>query len=211
MQKINLDLLDAAEPRGFEQLSPATPSEGPRSPRSIMRYNMMVCALLVLLPPVLAFGGLELVRMLDEQTEASLRSVTTVRHAAPAATRGLIEPTMEEVRPATLLQPHARAAGPSVAPPLHACKPRTGARHVRPLRPVCDAGAPHRARHLRRLPCVGGLIVLALRATWKFLLFTTVSRYLWLSCTHRAAFAFFRSLRVVAPLYCIWVGALAAC
>ena len=76
-----------------------------------MRHNMVVCALLVLLPPFLAFGGLELVRMLDEQTEASLRSVTTVRHDAPAATRVVIEPTMEEVRPATLLQPHARAAG----------------------------------------------------------------------------------------------------
>ena len=115
MQKINLDLVDAAEPRGFEQLSPATPSEGPRSlkawERDIMRYNMVVCALLVLLPPVLAFGALELVRMLDEQTEASLRSVTTVRHDAPAATRVVIEPTMEEVRPATLMQPHALAAG----------------------------------------------------------------------------------------------------
>ena len=111
MQKINLDLVDAAEPRGFEQLSPATPSSLKAWERDIMRYNMVVCALLVLLPPVLAFGGLELVRMLDEQTEASLRSVTTVRHDAPAATRVVIEPTMEEVRPATLMQPHALAAG----------------------------------------------------------------------------------------------------
>lgn len=128
MQKINLDLLDTAaqpkpttQPRGFEQpatdfttgsshvfppslsnlFSPATPSEGSRSPRDILQYNTLVCALLVLLPVALAFGGLELVYMLDQQAEANLRSIITVQHAAPAATRQVLQPTatMEEVQP----------------------------------------------------------------------------------------------------------------
>ena len=129
MQKINLDLLDTAarprtQPRGFEQpatdfttgsshvfppslsnlFSPATPSEGSRSPRDILQYNTLVCALLVLLPVALAFGGLELVYMLDQQAEASLRSIITVQHATP--TRQVLQPTatMEEVQPATFLQ-----------------------------------------------------------------------------------------------------------
>jgi len=125
MQKINLDLLDTAarpsaseQPRGFEQpendfttgsshvfppslsnlFSPTTPSEGARSPRDILQYNTMVCALLVLLPVALAFGGLELVYMLDQQAEASLRSIITIQHAAPAAMREVLQPTatMEE-------------------------------------------------------------------------------------------------------------------
>ena len=134
MQKINLDLLDTAarpsaseQPRGFEQpendfttgsshvfppslsnlFSPTTPSEGSRSPRDILQYNTMVCALLVLLPVALAFGGLELVYMLDQQAEASLRSIITIQHAAPAAMREVLQPTatIEEVHSATLLQP----------------------------------------------------------------------------------------------------------
>ena len=55
--------------------------------------------------------------------------------------------------------------------------------------------------------------MLALRATWKFLLFTTVSRYpmrygLYARpCRVRV----FRFVRVVARLCCIWIGALARC
>ena len=186
MQKINLDLLDTAarpsaseQPRGFEQpendfttgsshvfppslsnlFSPTTPSEGARSPRDILQYNTMVCALLVLLPVALAFGGLELVYMLDQQAEASLRSIITIQHAAPAAMREVLQPTatMEEVHSATLLKPHTL-----VATPLHSRTqiPRAGARNVRPLPPVSDVGAPHRAGPFRPLPCVGRSLIL---------------------------------------------------
>jgi hypothetical protein len=137
MQKINLDLLPttAEQPRGFEQrdndfttgsshvfppslsnlFSPATPSEGSRLPRDILQYNTAVCAILVLLPVALAFGGLELVYMLDQQAESSLHSTITIQHAAPAAMREVLQPTatMDEVQPATLLQPRTASA------PLH--------------------------------------------------------------------------------------------
>ena len=83
--------------------SPTTPSEGSRSAGSkdIVKYNTMVCALLVLFPVALAFGGLELAYMLDQQAEASLRSIVTIQHARPTA-REVFQPTaaMEEVHSA---------------------------------------------------------------------------------------------------------------
>lgn len=145
MQKINLDLLPttAEQPRGFEQrdndfttgsshvfppslsnlFSPATPSEGSRLPRDILQYNTAVCAILVLLPVALAFGGLELVYMLDQQAESSLHSTITIQHAAPAAMREVLQPTatMDEVQPATLLQPHTLARLECASPLSHAC------------------------------------------------------------------------------------------
>ena len=178
MQKINLDLLPttAEQPRGFEQrdndfttgsshvfppslsnlFSPATPSEGSRLPRDILQYNTAVCAILVLLPVALAFGGLELVYMLDQQAESSLHSTITIQHAAPAAMREVLQPTatMDEVQPATLLQPRTAVRLSTLA-----CMYRAGARNVRPLPPVSDDGAPHRAGPFRRLPCLGRLIL----------------------------------------------------
>ena len=93
----------------------------------------------MLLPVALAFGGLELSYLLDQQQEAGPHSIMTVQHAGPAAMREALQPTaavFEEVplplqpctqtqllaNPSPLSHAHPAASGllATLSPPSHA-------------------------------------------------------------------------------------------
>ena len=127
----------------------------------------------MLLPVALAFGGLELSYLLDQQQEAGPHSIMTVQHAGPAAMREALQPTaavFEEVplhlqsctqtqllaTPSPLSHAHLAACDPLST---LARKSRAGARRIRPLAPARDVGARLRGRTIRLVQSDGGALL----------------------------------------------------